>query len=65
MPRCCLPAFAFHYAPAGAEHPHRNTRLPAITQASPKRRERVLRSGATRPIIASDAHARTGGWMDK
>src|SRR5215213_409154 len=35
--------------------------FPGITQASRKRRERVLRSGAARPIIASDTPARTGG----
>jgi hypothetical protein len=39
--------------------------FPGITQASRKRRERVLRSGAARPIIASDAPARTGDRVDK
>src|SRR5215208_1108389 len=41
--------------------------FPGITQASCKRGERVLRSGAAHPIIASDAPARTGGagWTSK
>src|ERR671920_2328547 len=40
--------------------------FPGITQASRKRRKRVLRSGAAHPIIASDAPARTGaGWTSK
>jgi hypothetical protein len=39
--------------------------LPGFTQASPKRRGRILRSGAARPIMASGAHAQSGSWVDK
>jgi hypothetical protein len=47
-----LPAFAFLYAPAGPSIFTATLDFPGITQASPKRRERVLRSGAARPIMA-------------